>query len=119
MIILRNKVFSMIDTITGKLNSSGIVDFSVEDHVPKDEVSILGDLKNTKIFIPEDYEDEIYRIDDLIRSEARFLRTKIEADPGKSWLRIIDIQGSLTLAQYIKIVKFIIDETDSCVIVNL
>lgn len=118
MIVLRNKLFSMLDKITGSLDKNG-VEYEVSPKVPRDEVGILGDTKNTVIYVPEDYEEELYRIDDFIRHEARFLRTKTETVPGKKWLNAISVQGNLTLPQYTNLVKFIVDETDSCKIVNL
>ena len=50
--------------------------------------------------------------------ESRFLRTKIIQSPDKKNMRILVIEGSLTLPQYAKLVKFITEESDFCNIVK-
>lgn len=119
MIILRNKFFSMLDKITDKLDQERIDDYEVYDSIPSNEIGISSDIKDTIIYVPESMEDELYRIDDFLRREARFLRTKLGISDDRKRVRTIEVMGSLTLSQYVKLVDFIIDEADFCAIVDI
>lgn len=109
----------MTDDLVEKLSKSGISEFEVTDKISKEDISILGDTKNTIIYIPLDLEEEVYRIDDFLRREARFLRTSLGNCSGRNDIKTISIQGSLTVPQYIKLVKYIIEETDFCNIFSI
>jgi hypothetical protein len=109
----------MLDKITDKLDRERIDDYEVYDKIPSDVIGITGDLKNATIYIPEEMDDELYRIDDFLRREARFLRTRLGVSSDKKKVRTIEIMGTLTLSQYVKLVDFIIDEADFCAIVDI
>ena len=117
MIILRSKHFSMLNKIEDKLNQQHITDYEVFDKIPTEEISVTAELKNTVIYVPDEMEDELYRIDDFLRREARFLRTKIGL-PDKKGIKTLQIQGTLTIAQYVKLIKYIVDEVDFCGIIE-
>ena len=107
----------MLNKIVEKLDQLRIGDFEVYSKIPEDEISVTAELRNTIIYVPEDLEDELYRIDDFLRREARFLRTKLGLS-DKQEIKTIQIQGTLTLPQYTKLIKFIIDEVDFCGIIE-
>lgn len=118
MIVLRSKYFStkdMINKLVAKLEHDGVEDFDVSDKIPKDSISINADLGNLLIYIPMDLEYSQYGIDDFIRSMVPYLRTStiLERDIYK-----MKLSGKLTEQQYIKLVKYIIDEEEYCVILN-
>jgi hypothetical protein len=118
MIVLRNKMYSELDRIVDRLEKTDVKDYTVVDKVSSDDVNILGELRNTEIYVPEDYDDLIYKITDFLKRESRFLRTRIIQAPDKKNMRILIIDGSLTLPQYTKLVKFITEESDFCKIVK-
>ena len=118
MKVLRNKMYSELDRIVDRLDLIYVKDYNVVDKISKEDVNISGELRNTEINVPEDYDDIIYKINDFLKRESRFLRTKIIQSPDKKNMRILVIEGSLTLPQYAKLVKFITEESDFCNIVK-
>ena len=118
MIVLRNKMYSELDRIVDRLEKTDVKDYAVIDKISGDDINVSGELRNTEIYVPEDYDDLIYKINDFLKRESRFLRTKIIQSPDKKNMRILVIEGSLTLPQYAKLVKFITEESDFCNIVR-
>lgn len=118
MIVLRNKMYSELDRIVDRLEKTDVKDYAVIDKISGDDINVSGELRNTEIYVPEDYDDLIYKINDFLKRESRFLRTKIIQSPDKKNMRILVIEGSLTLPQYAKLVKFITEESDFCNIVK-
>ncbi len=117
MIVLRDKIFSMIDKIKEKLEQKRIHEYEISSDISRDEISITGNPKNTVIYIPEDIDEYLYRLDDFLRVEARYLRTTLGQDL-KNRVKTISINGTLTLSQYMKLVEYIIEETDFCRIIE-
>lgn len=107
----------MIDKIEEKLNQKRINEYEIAGEVSKDEISITGNPKNTVIYIPEDIDEYLYKLDDFLRIEARYLRTTLGEDP-KYRVKTISISGTLTFPQYMKLIEYIIKETDFCRIIE-
>ena len=110
--------FGKNESITYRLDMIDVKDYNIVEKVSKEDVNISGELRNTEIYVPEDFDDIIYKINDFLKRESRFLRTRIIQSPDKKNMRILVIEGSLTLPQYAKLVKFITEESDFCNIVK-
>ena len=119
MIILRTTNYSTIDNmvnnITARLDRDGIYDYDVSDTIPKDSISITSDLKDTKIYIPTDFEYSQFEIDDYIRSIVSYIRPSTTFDRD---IYVMKLSGRLSEAQYYKIVKYIATQHEFCVIIN-
>lgn len=117
MIVLREKAYSniFIGRVTSELDRSGYEDYDVSSTVPGDSISITTDLAKLKIYIPIDLEYSQYGIDDFIRSQAPFIRTSTLLDRN---IFVMSLSGRLTEAQYIKLVKYIMDQEDTCTIID-
>lgn len=120
MIKFREKDFSvfdkhMLDNIKNKLESEKIEDFEITEKVPKDSISITGDIKNIKLYIPIDLEYTQIKIEDFIRELSKFNRCSTNLDRN---IFVMKLSDGLTLPQYIKLVKFIIDEEGFCSILR-
>lgn len=119
MIILRTRQYSfnrkMIEDITKQLDKIGVDDYEVSKKIPLDVISIASDLKQTKIYIPREFEYSQYDIDDFIRSMIPYTRTKTVYDRN---IYVMTVTTSLSLAQYCKLVKYIAEEWDFCTIVE-
>jgi len=119
MICFRPKNFSifnyMIEEIKKKLESNGVEDFEVSQKIPKDSISITGDIKNIRIYIPMDMEYSQIKIEDFIRKLSKFNRCSTNLDRNIFVMRLSD---NLTLQQYIKLVEYIIEEEGYCTILD-
>lgn len=119
MIILRTAKFSMTDNmvknITSRLDREGVDDYEVSDSIPSDSISITTDLKDTKIYIPTDFEYSQFEIDDYIRGMVSYMRPTTTYDRD---VYVMKLSGRLSEAQYYKLVKYIATEHEFCVIIN-
>lgn len=120
MIKFREKDFSvfdknMLDNIKNKLESEKIEDFEITEKVPKDSISITGDIKDIKLYIPIDLKYTQIKIEDFIRELSKFNRCSTNLDRN---IFVMKLSDSLTLPQYIKLVKFIIEEEGFCSILK-
>ena len=120
MIILRTVNYSMatdrmVNNITSKLDREGIDDYDVSNTIPSDSISITSDLKDTKIYIPTDFEYSQFEIDDYIRSVVSYIRPSISFDRN---VYVMSLSGRLSETQYYKIVKYIATNHEFCVIIN-
>lgn len=106
----------MITKITEKLDRDRINDYEVTGKVPKDVISIYPDPSSIKIYIPEDYEYSQYDIDDFIRSMASYMRTNTTMERDIYVMKVSG--GNLNENQLYKLIKFIIEESDFCSIIN-
>ena len=122
MKVLRMRLFSsyaidrMITKKTKKLDRDRISDYEVTSKVPNDVISIFPDPKCIKIYIPEDLEYSQYDIDDYIRSIAPYMRTNTSMERDIYVMKISG--GNFNEGQLYKLVKYIIEETDFCSIIN-
>lgn len=108
-------VDEMVDKIVEKLDKNGIYDYEVSDKIQKDVISIGTDLNNLKIYIPLDYEYSQYDIDDFIRDQIPFSRPVTLLDRN---IYVMKITNKVTIDQYYKIVKFIIENDEFCSIIK-
>ena len=119
MIILRTARFSiannMVKNITEKLDRDGIDDYDVSNSIPSDSISITSDLKDTKIYIPTDFEYSQFEIDDYIRSMVSYMRPSTTYDRN---IYVMKLSGRLSETQYYKLVKYIATEHEFCVIID-
>ena len=119
MIILRTARFSiannMVKNITAKLDRDGIDDYDVANSIPSDSISITSDLKDTKIYIPTDFEYSQFEIDDYIRSMVSYMRPTTTYDRN---IYVMKLSGRLSETQYYKLVKYIATEHEFCVIID-
>lgn len=119
MIILRTTNYSitdnMVKNITSRLDREGIDDYEISDSIPSDSISITSDLKDTKIYIPTDFEYSQFEIDDFIRSMVSYMRPATTFDRN---IYVMKLSGRLTEAQYYKLVKYIATEHEFCVILE-
>lgn len=115
----RKKLFSsnMIEKLVDKLEKDRLEDFEVSNRIPKDVISITTDLKDIRIYIPTELDYAQYEIDDEIRRNAKFLRTKIILDRNIYEMTLIG--GTLTFSQYYNVVKYIIKEQGFCTLLDL
>ena len=119
MIILRTARFSiannMVKNITEKLDRDGIDNYDVANSIPSDSISITSDLKDTKIYIPTDFEYSQFEIDDYIRSMVSYMRPSTTYDRN---IYVMKLSGRLSETQYYKLVKYIATEHEFCVIID-
>lgn len=119
MKIIRQKSYSfgnsLSDKISERLDRERCQDYEVSNRIPSDAIGINSDLNNLEIYIPEDMEYDQYEIDDFIRNMVPFSRTNVVDDRN---IFIMTVSKKLTEDQYYKLVKFIINEYEFCVIVN-
>lgn len=105
----------MVKNITTRLDRDGVDDYEVSDTIPSDSISVTSDLKDTKIYIPTDFEYSQFEIDDYIRSLVSYMRPSITFDRN---IYVMKLSGRLSEVQYCKIVKYIATNYDFCVIIN-
>ena len=105
----------MIDKLINRLDRDNITDYEVVSRIPNDVISIYPDSSSVNIFLPEDYEYSQYEIDDFIRSMAPHLRTSITS---KNNIYNMKVSGPLTEIQIYKLIKFIIESSDFCAILD-
>lgn len=118
MRIIRQKAFSnqrVLEDVTSKLDKEGIRDYEVSYSVPRDCISITTDLNDLTIYLPSDLEYSQFGIDAFIRSMLPYARTTVTMDRS---IYIMKLHGRLSVAQLVKLVKYIINDSDFCVILN-
>jgi hypothetical protein len=117
MIILREKTYSnpFLSRITNELDRSKYEDYDVSSTIPEDSISLTTDLGHLKIYVPVLLEYSQYGIDDFIRSMSPFIRTSTVLDRN---IFEMTLSGKLTEAQYIKLIKYIIDQEEFCTIID-
>lgn len=106
----------MIPKLVERLRLDKVEDFEVSDKVSTEDISISGDLNNLKFYIPTGLDYFQYELDDFIRMQAKFVRTQTNLERN---IYVMKLQGSLTLSQLVKVVKYIIDEQGYCTILDV
>lgn len=111
MITYKLKEFSedLVSKMTEALDKEKIYDYDVSDKVEKDSISITGTLNNIEIWIPRSYEFSQYSIDDCIREMLPYAYTDTRQE-GNFFK--MTVKSRLTPSQYLKLLKFIIKETE-------
>lgn len=117
---VRLKLFSnidkdMIEGVVKELRKNGVEDIELTDRAPSDVISVTSDLSNLKIIIPEDYDYAQYEIEDWIRTECKFVRSSITYERR---LLILNLTGTLTKDQYIRLVKYLVKFYGFCSIIT-
>lgn len=105
----------MVNDITSRLDREGVDNYEISDTIPNDSISITSDLKDTKIYIPTDFEYSQFEIDDFIRSRVSYMRPSVTFDRN---IYVMKLSGRLSEAQYYKLVKYIATEHEFCVIIK-
>ncbi len=105
----------MVKNIVSRLDREGVSDYDISESIPSDSISITSDLKDTKIYIPTDYEYSQFEIDDFIRSMVSYMRPSTTFDRN---IYVMKLTGRLSEAQYYKLVKYIATKHEFCVIIN-
>lgn len=112
----KQKTFSnTLENVKRKLNSEGIRDFDVSCRVPSDCISIDTNLNKLTIYLPEELEYSQYGIDSFIRSMVPYARTTVNQDRS---MYIMTVNGRLSEAQLVKLIKFIIQDSEFCMLIN-
>ena len=105
----------MLNKVVEKLEKDGVVDYETADRIPTDVISVTTDLNSLKIYIPKDLEYSQYEIEDYIRTLAKFVRTSTGMERN---IYVMKLTGTLTQAQYIKLIEWIIDSQGFCTILT-
>lgn len=117
MIILREKTYSstLLNHLNFELGRSGYSDYDISSSIPEDQISLTTDLNKLEIYVPVNLEYSQYSISDFLRTMSPTLRTKTVLDRN---IFILTVLGRLTEAQYIKLVKNIINQEEFCTIID-
>lgn len=121
MIIFRQKEYSSfmegstIQKLTNNLDREDIDSYEVSSSIPQDSVSINADLDNVEIYFPEECEDFQYDVDAFLRKKIPSIRQNTSEEDEISIMRL---RGKPRFDQYLKLVKFIIEESGYCVIIK-
>ena len=118
MIRFREKTYSnmnksSVEEIVEKLEKERIEDFEVREYISDTEISINTDLDNIEVYIPKDADFAKYDIDDFISDMLPYssINSVIERK-----VVILKVRGKMRKDQYLKLVKFIIEEEGFIVI---
>lgn len=123
MIIQRQKLYStpqqrkaMIDRVVDKLEKAGYEDFEVVKKIPGDSISVGSDLQSLKVYLPKEFEYSQYDIDDFIRALPGYIRTKTVLERDIYVMSVT--MGKINEEQYIRLLKYIIDENAFVAIIS-
>ena len=118
MIRFREKTYSnmnksSVEEIVEKLEKERIEDFEVREYISDTEISINTDLDNIEVYIPKDADFAKYDIEDFISDMLPYssINSVIERK-----VVILKVRGKMRKDQYLKLVKFIIEEEGFIVI---
>jgi hypothetical protein len=118
MIRFREKTYSnmnksSVEEIVEKLEKERIEDFEVREYISDTEISINTDLDNIEVYIPKDADFAKYDIEDFISDMLPYssINSVIERR-----IIILKVRGKMRKDQYLKLVKFIIEEEGFIVI---
>lgn len=118
MRIIREKTFSaekVLEDVVNKLERDHYRDFDVSKSIPKDSISLTTDLNNLVIYLPVDLEYSQFGIDSYIRSMVPYARTTTVLDRN---IYVMKLHGRLSVAQLVKLVKYIIEDSEFCVLID-
>lgn len=119
MITFKPKYYStinnMVQKITAQLDRDRIEEYDTSDTISKTDISIGTDLHDVKIYIPEELDYIQYQLDKWIRKNLIGCQTDIDFDRN---MYIVTLKKDLTLPNYIKLVKFIIEQEGFVIIYN-
>lgn len=104
MIILRNN--KNASPLEKKLDGQKILDYEIVPEIPKDSISVTKDLKNFKVYFPNDLEYNQYDVSDVIRLAQPGTRTSTEQEYD---IVSMSVTKPLTESTFYKVLKKIID----------
>lgn len=108
--MIQIKLFSyrdreIMENLVDRLDRAGYDDYEISDEISTDSITLTSD---NKIYIPGDLDYMQYKIDDFLRKENRFIRTRIEQVSRN--LLCMNITGTLTEPKLFHLAAYIIDE---------
>lgn len=115
MIVFKNKTKAMLDRLIQKLDKENIEDYELSEDIPEKSVGVTSDLDGVEVYIPNKTSYYQYDIDDYVRSLGSGLRTCTNFDRDIYKLKV---KGTMTEAQYFKLIKYLIDLSDFVTIVK-
>lgn len=121
IIRLKRRYFSslpgekMIEKVTERLDRENIEDYEVSNKIPNDVISVDSNLASLSVYLPTDFEYSQYDIDDFIRSIVPHMRTNTRLDRN---IYIMKFSSPITLDQYYKLIKFIIELEGFCTLIQ-
>jgi hypothetical protein len=104
-----------VKEIVEKLEKERIEDFEVREYISNNDISINTDLDNLEIYIPKDADYIKYDIEDFISDMLPYssINQVIERK-----VIILKVRGKMRKDQYLKLIKFIIEEEGFVVIMS-
>lgn len=118
MIIFREKTYSSMNKnnvkeIVEKLEKERVTDFEVREYISDNEISINTDLDNIEIYLPKEADFAQFDIEDFISDMLPY--SSINTVQERKVV-IMKVRGRMRKDQYLKLVKYIIDEEGFLVI---
>ena len=118
MIIFREKTYSSMNKnnvkeIVEKLEKDRVTDFEVREYISDNEISINTDLDNIEIYLPKEADFAQFDIEDFISDMLPY--SSINTVQERKVV-VMKVRGRMRKDQYLKLVKFIIDEEGFLVI---
>ena len=112
MIIFREKTYSSMNKnnvkeIVEKLEKDRVTDFEVREYISDNEISINTDLDNIEIYLPKEADFAQFDIEDFISDMLPY--SSINTVQERKVV-VMKVRGRMRKDQYLKLVKFIIDE---------
>lgn len=112
MIIFREKTYSSMNKnnvkeIVEKLEKERVTDFEVREYISDNEISINTDLDNIEIYLPKEADFAQFDIEDFISDMLPY--SSINTVQERKVV-VMKVRGRMRKDQYLKLVKFIIDE---------
>ena len=118
MITFREKNYSdmnksNIKEIVEKLEKERIEDFEVREYISDEEISINTDLDKLEVYIPREADFARYDIEDFISDMLPYVSINTVQERK---VYILKVRGKMRKDQYLKLIKFIIEEEGFIVI---
>lgn len=118
MITFREKTYSnmnknTVEEIVEKLEKERIEDFEVREYISDEEISINTDLDKLEVYIPREADFARYDIEDFISDMLPYVSINTVQERK---VYILKVRGKMRKDQYLKLIKFIIEEEGFIVI---
>lgn len=118
MITFREKTYSnmnknTVKEIVEKLEKERIEDFEVREYISDEEISINTDLDKLEVYIPREADFARYDIEDFISDMLPYVSINTVQERK---VYILKVRGKMRKDQYLRLIKFIIEEEGFIVI---
>ena len=118
MITFREKTYSnmnknTVEEIVEKLEKERVEDFEVREYISDEEISINTDLDKLEVYIPREADFARYDIEDFISDMLPYVSINTVQERK---VYILKVRGKMRKDQYLKLIKFIIEEEGFIVI---